>query len=102
MATITYPKQALKLKGDKLRIPLGKKVKAAFGVDAFLLPFPTNLDFKKIREIRILPRNGCFYVEWVYQLENLEIKFDKSKVLGIDHGLDNWLTCVSNVGTGFI
>ncbi|MBZ8182017.1 RNA-guided endonuclease InsQ/TnpB family protein [Oscillatoria salina] len=102
LATITYPKQALKLKGDKLRIPLGKKVKAAFGVDAFLLPFPTNLDFKKIREIRILPRNGCFYVEWVYQLENLEIKFDKSKVLGIDHGLDNWLTCVSNVGTGFI
>jgi len=25
-----------------------------------------------------------------------------SKVLGIDHGLNNWLTCVSNIGTSFI
>ena len=27
---------------------------------------------------------------------------DPEKVLGIDHGIDNWLTCVSNVGTSFI
>jgi transposase len=27
---------------------------------------------------------------------------DASKVLGIDHGLNNWLTCVSNIGTSFI
>ncbi|MGK7926670.1 MAG: RNA-guided endonuclease InsQ/TnpB family protein, partial [Spirulina sp.] len=102
LGVITYPKQALKLKGDNIRIPLGNKVKAAFKVDAFFLPFPTNLDFKKIREIRILPRNGCFYVEWVYQLECQKIELDKDKVLGIDHGLDNWLTCISNIGTGFI
>lgn len=102
LGTITYPKQALRLKENGVRIPLGKTVKAAFGVDAFLLPFPTNLDFKKIREIRILPRNGCFYVEWVYKLESQQVELDKDKVLGIDHGLDNWLTCVSNVGTSFI
>ncbi|MGK7928383.1 MAG: RNA-guided endonuclease InsQ/TnpB family protein [Spirulina sp.] len=102
MGVITYPKQALKLKEEGVRIPLGLKVKAAFKVEAFFLPFPTNLDFKKIREIRILPRNGCFYVEWVYKLEPQQIEVDKSKVLGIDHGLDNWLTCVSNVGTSFI
>ncbi|MGK7929233.1 MAG: RNA-guided endonuclease InsQ/TnpB family protein [Spirulina sp.] len=109
LGTIVYPKQALRLKEDagtlhamSVRIPLGKKVKATFGVDGFLLPFPTNLDFKKIREIRILPRNGCFYVEWIYQLEPQKIELDKSKVLGIDHGIDNWLTCVSNVGTSFI
>jgi IS605 OrfB family transposase len=99
---ITYPKQALRLKGDKVRIPLGMKVKVAFKVDSFLLPFPTNLDFKKIREIRILPRNGCFYVEWVYKLEPQQIELDTQKVLGIDHGIDNWLTCVSNRGTSFI
>ena len=105
LGVITYPKQALRLKGDNVRIPLGLKVKAAFGVDAFLLPFPTNLDFKSIREIRILPRNGCFYVEWVYKLLPQSPQWgelDKSKVLGIDHGLDNWLTCVSNAGTSFV
>jgi len=102
LGMITYPKQALRLKGDQVKIPLGRKVKAAFGVEAFWLPFPTNLDFKKIREIRILPRNGCFYVEWVYKLEPQQIELDKDKVLGIDHGLDNWLTCISNRGTGFI
>ncbi len=102
MGVIIYPKQALKVKEGKVRIPLGLKVKAAFKVDAFFLPFPTNLDFKKIREIRILPRNGCFYVQWVYKLETQQIKVDKEKVLGIDHGLDNWLTCVNNAGKSFI
>ncbi len=102
MGVITYPRQALKLKEGKVRIPLGLKVKAAFKVDAFFLPFPTNLNFNSIREVRILPRNGCFYVEWVYQLETHQVEVDKKKVLGIDHGLDNWLTCVSNTGKSFI
>ncbi len=93
MGVITYPKQALRLKGDKVRIPLGKKVKAAFQVDSFWLNFPTNLDFNKIREMRIVPRNGYFYVEWVYKLETEPIELD---------GVNNWLTCVSNVKTGFI
>ncbi|MBP0016184.1 MAG: transposase [Cyanobacteria bacterium SBLK] len=103
LGAITYPKQALRLKGENVRIPLGLKVKAAFKVDAFLFPFPSNLDFKKIREIRILPRNGCFYVEWVYKLETLtSASLSDQNVLGIDHGIDNWLTCVSNAGTSFI
>ena len=27
---------------------------------------------------------------------------DKNNVLSVDHGLDNWLTCISNIGTSFI
>nr|WP_293105107.1 hypothetical protein [Okeania sp. SIO2F4] len=68
LGVITYPKQAIILKENQVRVPLGKKVKAAFKVDSFLLNFPKNIDFKKIREIRIRPRNNCFYVEWAYQL----------------------------------
>lgn len=101
-SVITYPKQALKLEKGKVRVPLGKKVKALFKVDSFSLDFPSNLEFKEIREIRILPRNGCFYVEWVYELKADKPQLDKNKVLGIDHGVDNWLSCVSNVGTSFI
>ncbi|NES77592.1 MULTISPECIES: transposase [unclassified Okeania] len=102
MGVITYPKQALKLEKGKVRVPLGKKVKALFKIDAFFLNFPSNLEFKEIKEIRILPRNGCFYVEWVYELKADKPQLDKGKVLGIDHGVDNWLSCVSNVSTSFI
>jgi IS605 OrfB family transposase len=38
----------------------------------------------------------------VYEQPVVEVSVDKSKVLGIDPGLNNWLTCVSNVGTSFI
>ena len=102
MGVITYPKQALKLEDGKVRIPLGKKVKTIFKIDSFFLNFPSNLEFKKIREIRIIPRHGCFYVEWIYELKTDKPKLYKTKVLGIDHGVDNWLSCVSNLGTSFI
>lgn len=62
----------------------------------------TNLDFKSTREYRILPRNCCFYLELVYKVESVQADVDFDKVLGIDYGLNNWLTCVSNVGTSFI
>ena len=64
---------------------------------------PSNLKFEDIKELRILPRNRCFYVELVYEQKPVNVvKLDPSKVLGIDHGVGNWLTCVSNVGTSFI
>ena len=57
---------------------------------------PSNLDYANIREIRILPRNGCFYAEFVYKSISVQDVVDNQKALGIDHGIDNWLTCVSN------
>lgn len=63
MALATFTVRSIKLKDGMLRFPLGSLVKTWFGVDAFYLPMPTNLDFKAIREIRILPRNRQFYAE---------------------------------------
>ncbi|WP_293338946.1 transposase [Microcoleus sp. CAWBG58] len=63
---------------------------------------PSNLDYDQIREIRILPKNGQFYAEFVYKIQPITVELDASKVLGIDPGLNNWLTCVSNVGTSLI
>ena len=102
LALVTYPSQAVKLKPEGLRFPLGNKVKTWFILDAFHLPMPSNLEYKNIREYRILPRNGEFYLELVYKVETTQSGVDSSEVLGIDHGLDNWLTCISNVGTSFI
>lgn len=103
--TVTYPKKWLKLTNGKIRFPLGNQVKAWFGLTEFFILFPVNLKWESIKEVRIVPRNGCLYAEFVYKqiLEYQQIQpVDPAKVLGIDHGLNNWLTCVSNISTSFI
>lgn len=102
MHLVAYPKQALKLVDGQIRFPLGMKVKAWFGLDSFVLPMPTNLGFDAIKEVRILPRNGEFYVEFVYPATKVSVALDKDKVLGIDPGLNSWVTGVSNAGTSFL
>lgn len=99
---VSYPKQALRLVGGNIRIPLGQQVKVWFGIDSFLIPMPSNLEFKDIRELRILPRNQCFYAEFVYKLSARETQLNLDNALGIDPGMDNWLTCLSTKGTSFI
>jgi putative transposase len=100
--TVTYPKRWLKLVDNQIRFPLGTQVKAWFGLSEFFLPIPSNLDWKEIREIRILPRNGVFYAEFVYPMQAESYELDPLKALGLDLGLNNWLTCVSNTGSSFI
>lgn len=102
LAVVSYPKQALKLIDGQIRLPLGMLVKTWFGIDSFTIPMPSNLEFAAIKELRILPRNGSFYAEFVYRLEQFKSEVDPAKALGIDPGLNNWLTCVSNAGTSFI
>ncbi|AOY84486.2 transposase [Moorena producens JHB] len=102
LALVSYPKQALRLIDGNIRIPLGRQVKCWFDIDSFILPLPSNIEFDDIRELRILPRNRCFYVEFVYKKEIEKPSVERDNVLGIDPGLDNWLTCVSNVEISFI
>lgn len=102
MTIVSYPQQALKLKDGQIRVPLGNTCKRWFGIDSFYISIPTNINFTDIKELRILPRNKCFYIEYVYKKEIAKAKLNEDNVLGIDPGLTNWLTCVTNVGTSFI
>lgn len=102
MSLVTFTGRSVKLKDGMLRFPLGNKIKAWFGLDSFNLPMPSNIDYKSIREYRILPRNGCFYLELVYKIEDKQADINSKSALLLDHGVDNWLTCISNVGTSFI
>ncbi len=102
LALVTFTGRSVKLKNGMLRFPLGKQVKAWFGIDAFYLTMPSNLEYASIREYRILPRNGCFYLELVYQKEAVKSDVNVDSVLMIDHGMDNWITCISNIRTSFI
>jgi putative transposase len=102
MCLVTYTGKSVTLKNGLLRFPLGKTVKAWFGVGDFYLPMPSNLDYTAIKEYRILPRNNSLYLELVYQTPDISSNLNQNNALCLDHGCDNWLTCVSNVGTSFI
>ncbi|QSJ19652.1 transposase [Nostoc sp. UHCC 0702] len=102
LAVVTYPKQALKLLNNCIQIPLGLTVNRWFSVKNFLIPMPSNIKFEDIKELRILPRNRCFYAEFAYKVNHVSTKLDPKLALGIDPGINNWLTCVSNLGTSFI
>ncbi|MCW6035826.1 transposase [Spirulina subsalsa FACHB-351] len=99
---VSFPRRCLKLVDRQIRLPLGRQTKAWFGLSEFFVPMPSNLDFKKIKELRVLPRNKCFYAEFVYTAEPIETHLDQLHALGLDHGINNWLTGVSTVGTNFI
>ncbi len=102
MDVAVYPTRFVKCLGDKIRLGLGRQVKVWFGIDNLTIPLPSNLDFKQVKEIRILPRNKCFYAEFVYQIAEKKAVINYDNTLGIDPRLNNWLTCVSNTGKSFI
>ena len=102
LTVVSYPARWLKVIDGQIKFTLGKQVKAWFGIDSFTLPMPSNLDFKEIKEVRILPRNKCFYAEFVYKQKELKSNLNQSNILALDPGLNNLLTGVSTIGKSFI
>ncbi|MGD1701171.1 hypothetical protein [Dapis sp. BLCC M229] len=46
----------------------------------------SNLEFYAVKKLRILPRNRCFYWEFVYKKEVVvKPQLNKENVLGINH-----------------
>ena len=99
---ISYPKRWLKLTDQGVRVPLGKSCKVWFDIAEIYLPFPSNLDWDSVKELQIVPRAGYFDAVWVTQSQAYSTNLDQNNLLSIDHGIDNWLTCISNVNTSFI
>lgn len=99
---ISYPAQALRLVAGQIRIPLGKGFKEEFGRQYAYVDMPSNLKFEAIKEFHILPRNGVFYAEFVYKQPKKVSDVDYRNAIGIDPGVDNWLTCVTTLGKSFI
>ncbi len=108
LAPISFPGQALKfdLENSQCRIPISREnkesVKDEFGISELWINGCVGIKPEQIAELRILPRNGCFYAEYVYKGEDYQSQVDPNQALGIDPGLNNWLTCVSTLGKSFI
>lgn len=66
---------------------------------------PDKLKDKKIRQAHIIPHHNGKYFEVRYMFDSEEIdkpQLDKNKFLGIDLGVNNLATCVTNSGESFI
>lgn len=112
LAPISYPVQAVQfdIESGQCRLPvsleIGSDVKELLGVKEIWVNGCTGIETSQIREVRILPRNNELYIEYVYEYGNqgatCSLALDHTQALGIDHGGNSWLTCVSTKGKSFI
>jgi len=91
------------LVNGQIRFPLGLTVKRWFGIGEFFLPMPSNIDYSKVKEFTILPKNGAFYLEVSYETDKPEHTLDINQALSIDLGTsDNLAACVDTLGNSFL
>lgn len=112
LAPLCYPAQAVQfdIETGRCRLPvsleLGEAVKEMLGVKKIWINGCTGIKSEQVVEVRVLPKNQEFYAEYVYRYGNdgatCHLGLDVSQALGIDPGIDNWLTCVSTKGKSFI
>ena len=92
----------VRLKDDMLIIPYSNSFRKTHKEIAIKLP--PVLKGKKIKEIRIMPKQHSRYfeIQYIYKVEEVQRELNKENVLGIDLGIDNLCTCVTNAGASFI
>lgn len=68
-----------------------------------LIPGGINFKSEQLSEVRIVPKLGKLWAEYVYQTETKKaIGLDYSHGLGLDPGVENWLGATSSKGKSFI
>lgn len=98
------PKYLHKTKGRSIIYLTNQNVKVKDGVLHFPKSFngftvPTVITADRIQQVRIVPKNRHFVVEIIYKTDDEPLRADNSRYLGVDLGLDNFATVVSNDGS---
>jgi putative transposase len=116
MFEVTYPGQTVKIEIEhgirfaiiSTGIQFRKRRKEdVFGTklnEYIKLRVPDSVDISALVELTITSKHRQIYAHWVCRKKNeLVTTLDKSNVLGIDIGLNNFVTCIPNTGEqGFI
>ena len=92
----------VRLKDDMLVVPYSNSFRKTH--KEITVKLPPILKGKKIKEIRIIPKQHSRYfeVQYTYEVEEVQRELNKENALGIDLGIDNLCTCVTNTGASFI
>ena len=92
----------VRLKDGMLIIPYSNSFRKTH--EEITIKLPPVLKGKKIKEIRIIPKQHSRYfeIQYTYEIEKIQRELNKKNGLGIDLGIDNLCTCVTNNGETFI
>ena len=92
----------VRLKDDMLIVPYSNSFKKTH--QEIKVKLPSVLKDKKIKEIRIIPKQHSRYfeIQYIYEAKEIKRELNENNVLGIDLGIDNLCTCVTNSGSSFI
>ncbi|ATV57013.1 RNA-guided endonuclease InsQ/TnpB family protein [Fusobacterium pseudoperiodonticum] len=92
----------VRLKDDMLIVPYSNSFKKTH--QEVKVKLPSVLKDKKIKEIRIIPKQHSRYfeIQYIYKVEEVQRELNENNVLGIDLGIDNLCACVTNTGASFI
>ena len=92
----------VRLKDDMLIVPYSNSFRKTH--KEITIKLPSVLKDKKIKEIRIIPKQHSRYfeIQYTYEVEEIQRELNENNVLGIDLGIDNLCTCVTNTGASFI
>ena len=92
----------VRLKDDMLIVPYSNSFKKTH--QEVKIKLPPVLKDKKIKEIRIIPKQHSRYfeIQYTYEVEEVQRELNENNALGIDLGIDNLCTCVTNNGASFI
>ena len=92
----------VRLKDDILIVPYSNSFRKTH--KEIVIKLPPVLKDRKIKEIRIIPKQHSRYfeIQYTYEVEEVQRELNKENALGIDLGIDNLCTCVTNTGASFI
>ena len=92
----------IRIKDDTLLIPYSYLFASEH--KRISIKIPTILKNKKIKEIRIIPKLKARYfeIQYVYESKIEKLNLNKKNALGIDLGINNLCTCVTDAGASFI
>ena len=92
----------VRIKNDTLIIPYSYSFASKH--KRISIKIPIVLKDKKVKEIRIIPKLNARYfeIQYVYESKIEKLNLNKENALGIDLGINNLCTCVTNNGRCFI
>jgi putative transposase len=102
---VAFTSQNIRYKGLEgiCYLPIANPQKNELETPSLIIPSGVNFESEQIAEVRIVPQNGKLWAEYVYKTQSFKASnLDYSHALGIDHGVSNWLTCVSTHGKSLI
>ena len=92
----------VRAEGNQLRIPYSRGFQK--GHAPVEIRMPPILADRKIKEIRIIPKENArfFEIQYTYEAECIQRKVDPKHALAIDLGINNLITGVTEEGRSFI